>query len=156
MLCDLLGTVDDKKQPLLKIHSLKCVWLSKILLLSLSWYKLHILSSTVTYLLTHLLMNKHFYCKERCNQTCQKIASSYTLKKGLFLLRQHDPLLMHKILQKLGTFSCLCYSSPTQELTVKGPRVSIKTNQWPVKNLDKTEVILHGKIMLSPELWNQE
>lgn len=140
MLCDLLGTVDDKKQPLLKIHSLKCVWLSKILLLSLSWYKLHILSSTVTYLLTHLLMNKHFYCKERCNQTCQEIASSYTLKKGLFLLRQTD----------------LCYSSPTQELTVKGPRVSIKTNQWPVKNLDKTEVILHGKIMLSPELWNQE
>lgn len=146
MLCDLLGTVDDK------------TWLNKILLLSLSWYKLHILSSTVTYLLTHLLMNKHFYCKERCNQTCQKIASSYTLKKGLFLLRQHDPLLMHKILQKLGTFSCLCYSSPTlsQALTVKGPRVSIKTNQWPVKNLDKTEVILHGKIMLSPELWNQE
>ena len=81
------------------------VWLSIILLLSFSWYKLHILSSTVTYLLTHLLMNKHCYnCKERCHQPCQEIASSYTLKKGLFLLRQHDPLLMHKILSEVGYF----------------------------------------------------
>lgn len=104
MLCDLLGTVDDKKWPLLKIHSLKCVWLSKILLLSLSWYKLHILSSIVTYLLTHLLMNKHCYCKERCHQPYQEIASSYTLKKGLLLLRQHDPLLMHKILSEVEYF----------------------------------------------------
>ena len=98
------GLLMTKKWPLLKIHSLKWVWLTKILLLSLSWYKLHILSSTVTYLLTHLLMNKYCYCKERCYKPCQETASSYTLKKGLFLLRQHDPLLMHKILSEVGYF----------------------------------------------------